>query len=95
MPSKRRPPPYLPTVQVGSPWNVAVFALPDTSFTVVPMFSLKDQPATRPGVGGGAVFETVTVTELLEVPRLPAVSRARAWSVCTPFDAVVVSHIIE
>ena len=95
MPSKRRPPPYLPRVQAGLPWTVAVLALPDTSFTVVPMFSLKDQPPTRPGVGGGALFETVTVTELLEVPRLPAVSRARAWRVCTPFGTVVVSHVIE
>ena len=71
-----------------------MFPLPDTSLIVVPRLSLNDQPATRPGGDGGALFETVTVTELLEVPRLPEVSRARAWSVCTPFDAVVVSHVI-
>ena len=41
------------------------------------------------------MLDTVTVTELLEVAELPAASRARACSVCTPFDADVVSHVIE
>ena len=94
-PSKRRPPPYFPDVQVGPFCRVAVFPLPETSLTVVPRPSLKAHPATSPAGAGGAELETVTVTELLEVPRLPAVSRALACRVCTPFDAVVVSHVIE
>ena len=72
-----------------------MFPFPETSLTVVPKLSPKAHPATSPGGGAWVWLETVTVTELLEVPRLPAVSRARAWRVCTPFDAVVVSHVIE
>ena len=41
------------------------------------------------------MLDTVTVTELLEVPVLPAASRARACNVCTPFDADVVSQVME
>ena len=94
-PSNRRPPPYFPAVHVGSFWSVAVFPCPVTSVTVVPRFSLKPQPASSPAGGGGAVLDTVTVTELLEVPVLPAASRARACSVCKPFDTDVVSHVME
>ena len=56
---------------------------------------MKDQPATSPAGIGGAELETVTVTELLDVPTLPAASRARACRVCMPFDADVVFQVIE
>src|SRR5262245_5633463 len=51
-------------------------------------------PATRPDGGGGAVFDTVTVIELLDVVVLPAASRALALSTCRPFDEVVVSQVM-
>jgi hypothetical protein len=92
-PFSRRPLPYLPAVHVP-PCRSAVLPLPDASPAVWPWLSLNAQPATSPAVCGGAVFETVTVLELLDVPVLPAASRALAVRVCTPFDAVVVSQVM-
>ena len=44
--------------------------------------------------GGGAAFDTVTVTPA-DVVVLPAASRATAVSVCDPSVTVVVSQLIE
>ena len=46
------------------------------------------------GGGGGAAFDTVTVTAA-DVVRLPAASRAMAVSVCGPLTAVVVFQDTE
>ena len=94
VPSNRRPPAYLPEVQVGPFCRVAVFPLPETSLAVAPRPSSKGQPATSPGGTGGVELETVTVTGL-DVPRLPAASRARACRVCWPFGADAVFQVIE
>src|SRR6185436_18080149 len=60
----------------------------------MPWLSLKPQAATNPVGGGGAVLDTVTVLELLEVAVLPAASRALTLSTCRAFVAVVVSQVI-
>src|SRR5207245_9850135 len=59
---------------------------PDTSVVAL-LDRLTDLMASMTG-GVEATFETVTVTAA-EVVWLPAASRARAASVCEPFDAAV------
>ena len=60
----------------------------------MPLPASKLYAATSPVGGGGAAFDTVTVT-WLELPVLLAASRATAVRMCDPFAAVVVSHETE
>src|SRR5205823_1235260 len=68
---------------------VTVAAVPDT---VAPFVGAVIE--TTGGVVSGTVLETVTVT-VADVAVLPAASRATAVNVCVPFDAAVVSHVME
>src|SRR5512134_3717599 len=92
-PSKLSAWPNLPAVQVG-PLTVPLFAFPLMSETAVPVPSSNEYAATRPGGGGGAVFETVTFTAA-EVSTFPDASRARALSAYGPLETVKVFQEIE
>src|SRR5262249_42234895 len=82
--------PYFPARVQVAPDTVPVLPLPDLSFRVVPVPSLKLYAATSPVDGGGPAFETVTVI-VATVEVFPAASRPTAVNWCDPLVAVVVS----
>src|SRR3954469_9608963 len=91
VPLKVSAPPECPATAHAPLATVPLLPVPERSASAVPEPALKLYEATRPVGGGGAVFDTVTVTAAAVVG-LPAASRATAVSVCDPFAAVVVSQ---
>src|SRR5919109_4488615 len=88
VPLNESAPPVWPVVDHVPFAIVPLLPVPERSASAVPVPASKLYDATSPVGGGGATFETVTVTGA-DVVELPAASRATAVSVCEPFVAVV------
>jgi hypothetical protein len=92
LPLNTSAPPKRPDVVRVTPVpSVPVLFDADASAVVVPLVSLNPYAATSPV---GCAFDTVTDTSV-DKAIFPAASRARAVSVCDPFDAPVVVHVVE